>query len=799
MPRFQLAGVFRFFFLILISLQISGCSSPEERAGSYYTSGMKLLEAGENQKADVEFRNALKLKKDLLPAWRGLAQTREASRDWEGLVPVLQTILDLDPKDEATRLKLARFYLVGGAVEQALKVADETGEPGANDAALLALKAIIHYRLNEGDTALGEAQAALKIDPENPDALIVLAADRLARNDVDGALKLVSGETPAQKKDLELQLFKIKLYTQLKDYPKLESLLRDLTELHPEEVVFRKQLVSLYMYEHRAQDAERELRAIASADPKNPQPGLDLVWFLYSVKGPAAAREELLALTNGGADIFPYQLAMAELDYNQGRTSESFTRLQSLGRSAQPADAAKAQLLLAQLQLLQKNADAAEKLIMEVLAKDARNVDALKLRASIRLDRGQLDGAVSDLREALNDQPRSLDIMLALASAYERSGAVELADRQMADALKVSRFDPTVGLNYAAFLRRHSGMDRAYDVLTELTARWPSNVQILSALAEIKLMRQDWIGAQEIAETIKRIGDDGGLGDQIIGTALSWDRQYDASVAAFQAAVAAAPTAAQPMVGFVGALVRGKRTDKAVAFLQAALQKDPNSAEAHVLLGDIELSKNQSEEAEKNFKAAVEGQPKAEIGYRALSDFYARQKKFDIALGVIRTGIKELPESDVLHLTLANTLELKGDYEAAISEYDYLLKQQPDSMLIANNLASLLADHRADTDSLARARSLAARLQNSDIAQFKDTLGWVYYRQGDFRAAVPLLEAAVAYLPDLALARYHLGMSYIGIGQPAKASEQLKQALARSPGADLEAKIRSGLKEIVTQ
>jgi len=40
------------------------------------------------------------------------------------------------------------------------------------------------------------------------------------------------------------------------------------------------------------------------------------------------------------------------------------------------------------------------------------------LRANIRIDRSELDGAVNDLRQALNDQPRSSELMMLLAVAY---------------------------------------------------------------------------------------------------------------------------------------------------------------------------------------------------------------------------------------------------------------------------------------------------------------------------------------------------------------------------------------------
>ena len=66
----------------------------------------------------------------------------------------------------------------------------------------------------------------------------------------------------------------------------------------------------------------------------------------------------------------------------------------------------------------------------------------------IQLDRGAIDAAVADVRQALNDQPRSAELMLLLAVAYERGGKIERAEKQFADATKASNFDPTIGLNY---------------------------------------------------------------------------------------------------------------------------------------------------------------------------------------------------------------------------------------------------------------------------------------------------------------------------------------------------------------
>src|SRR5258708_40360597 len=115
-------------------------------------------------------------------------------------------------------------------------------------------------------------------------------------------------------------------------------------------------------------------------------------------------------------------------------------------------------------------------------------------------------------------------------------------------------------------------------------------------------------------------------------------------------------------------------------------------------------------------------------------------------------------------------------------------------MIVANNLASLLADHRKDKPSLVRAGYLAGVLKNTDIPQFKDTLGWISYLQGDYPAAISYLEDAASKLPNLALVQYHLGMRYLAAGQNEKASDRFKKGSELAPNdMKLKAKIDDAL------
>ena len=285
------------------------------------------------------------------------------------------------------------------------------------------------------------------------------------------------------------------------------------------------------------------------------------------------------------------------------------------------------------------------------------------------------------------------------------------------------------------------------------------------------------------------------IADQINGAAFSGEKKFDDSLAVLQNVYDANPGAVQPMAALVGVYLQSKQIDKAEAFIKAALKANPGNAEALVLMGSIQLAKNDPNQAVTNFEAAIKQQPKDIIGYRALADLYVRQKKLMRPSEIIRAGLEQQPKNFALQLTLAGLLEAKGEYEPAIAEYESMLKDQPGSMIVANNLASLLADHRTDKASLERANSLAVLLTKSQIPQFKDTLGWVAYQRGDYTAAISLLEGAAAQLPNVPLVHYHLGMSYLATGQDAKASEQFNKARELAPNdAELKMKIDAALK-----
>ena len=478
------------------------------------------------------------------------------------------------------------------------------------------------------------------------------------------------------------------------------------------------------------------------------------------------------------------------MNFARGKTADAVKELEGLiSGSKSSDDVVTAKITLAELYMAKNEIQKAEPLVTQILSADGKNTTGLRLRAAIRLKRGKTDDAIADLRAALNNQPNSPILLTSLAIAYEQSGSIDLANKSYVKALRNSNYQPGLGLQYIAFLKRRGLGSQVAGVLGHLMNHNPRNVAVLSALAKEKLQQHDWKAAHAIADRIKKLGNkqDVAIADQIHGVAFGGQNKFSDSLAALKGVYEAAPGAPQPMAQMVQTYVRAHQVDKAESFLQSVLKANPRNAEALVLLGSLRLSERKPDEAIKYFKTAIKEQPKSVAAYSALSRVYGRQGNLDAAMKVIEAGLTQQPKNFALRLSRAGLLEAKHDFDGAISVYEGMLKDQPGSLIVVNNLASLLADHRTDKASLERAKSLVKVLQQADVPQFKDTLGWVAYRTGDYTSAVRLLKAAAEKLPNVGLISYHLGMAYVANGQQKEGLKELQKA-AKLAGRDKELK-----------
>lgn len=182
-----------------------------------------------------------------------------------------------------------------------------------------------------------------------------------------------------------------------------------------------------------------------------------------------------------------------------------------------------------------------------------------------------------------------------------------------------------MALEYATLLRSRGELGEADQVLESALAAG-GNVQLLGLLAEIKLARQDWVGAAQVAEALKRFDFAAEQARQVEGLALVGQNRFDEGLASLKDVYQSAENKNRPMVTLVGSYLRTGRGDEALEFLDSVLQATPDNALAQVLKARALRATGQLSAASDAFKDYLAQFPEDVGVYAELSGFTASRR-----------------------------------------------------------------------------------------------------------------------------------------------------------------------------
>lgn len=145
----------------------------------------------------------------------------------------------------------------------------------------------------------------------------------------------------------------------------------------------------------------------------------------------------------------------------------------------------------------------------------------------------------------------------------------------------------------------------------------------------------------------------------------------------------------------------------------------------------------------------------------------------------IGQAIAQYPDNPNLLYTRAMLADQRDDLAQLEADLRHILHNDPEHAMAMNALGYTLADRTQRLDEALQLIEAAHQLQPDDAATL-DSLGWVYYRLGRPRDALPWLEQAYAAYPDPEVAA-HLGETLWALGEKRKARKLWREALDKSP------------------
>lgn len=371
-----------------------------------------------------------------------------------------------------------------------------------------------------------------------------------------------------------------------------------------------------------------------------------------------------------------------------------------------------------------------------------------------RYQKGDMSGAILQLKNALQKDNKMLAVHLLLGQALLQDGQLPAAEIALREALKLGVSPSEVAIPLG---RLYLLGGRPLDLLDKVPVDGlPSRVD-----AEVQTMR---------------------------GVAQGQLADYRASAKSFENARRLAPDSAAPLVAEVPVLLGQGRIAEAAERADAAVALDPQSADAWNMRGSVAHAAGKVDAALEGYGKALELQPShvdARVARAALLVDLKRQDEALADLDYIKEHVRGEPRAGYLRAVVA---EQRGDRKAAaeaLTEVVELVDSVAREWIVGREQMLMLgALGHYGLGSPARAKEYL----NILVSRYGRNLGArklmarVYLDEKDPVRALSMIEPVLKATPQDAQALYLSGEANMALRRYATASEQL-EAAARRGGA----------------
>jgi tetratricopeptide (TPR) repeat protein len=498
---------------------------------------------------------------------------------------------------------------------------------------------------------------------------------------------------------------------------------------------------------------------------------------LYVERGRLADTKRILDQVEADESDFPGgRRAVAEFYLSSGDAAEALPRFRALADRALTGNDARDQ------ESAKKVAECYLQLSQWQEANDwidhhnHSDVDFRLLRARSDLGAFRLHEAARELRNLLADSPDAAAVYYYLAQVYVRQEEPAAAQQAFSDALRAQPgYLPAIlGLGNISLQAGNAGVALNYASQVIATSFWLADAHVLAGSAN--LLRGDLDQAQRAFELAVGLNPRSPEAQERLGKVLSLRGNYPDAEKAYETSLALAPDYAPALSGLSEVLAKQGKGKQASARIDRQIAAQPKASQLMVAKGEFCIAQKDWACAERSYKQALAENPYYVNGYLALAHIYAATNHPQEMIQQYEAARSKFPDYLPTYILLGQVYAYVGDVSRAQQVYQDALKVDPDFYLAQMNLARLYVDHGG---SLTEALQLAqkAKASQPDDPNVNDTLGWVYYKQGLYASAVPVLEAAVAKNPQVAAFQFHLGLVYLAAGQRAQAHTSLQTSL----------------------
>lgn len=775
--------------------------------------GQAWLAQGENDKARVEFDEAVRLGPKLTSARLGLAQLTLAQGKIDAARVEVERALAADRN-------AAEGWSLMGDVEQA-QGDGRAAEAAYSKALALDPKASVARakralaRIELGNYAAAEQDLA-ELRPVAGHPLVKFAEGMLAfrRGEFDAARTAFSDVLNHEKNNLRAFFYAGMAHYSLGELEQAEHYLRRVVAALPGASAAAYYLAQARLRLQDYDGAATALKPLLLRSPKNPA--------LLALQSRIARRNAAA----GGES--PDHLAELRPDSTQAMTQQGFSHLvqgeaqrgvAALQRVAQKdAKAVGAEVMLILGQLQARQPDKALAAAQALQKKRPYLAAAHTLEGLARIVRGEYMQARKAFEAALRLAPGEPDAAANLAALEIKAGRPEQAQALYRQVLQyhpehegthiqLARLEAQRG-DGRAFVQALAAVDErfpgsvkarveiarlyldngrpleALGVAREAHKRQPGSPLVLEVLGQAELATNDTAGAIRDFTRLSEIQPGSPQAHYLLAKAYAMARgvsqvqqSLNRSVAkgALQHALTLNPQHREANLGLLylealdGDYPAAQRWLKT---LKTHHDRHPEVAEAEAWLA---LKQGQTDRAMQIYSAARTRFPDANVWVIKQAALAMGKGDREAGIARLKGWLDKHPDDAQVRFWLANSYLLAGQEAPARAAFELLLKRMPGNTIVLNNLAWLLRE-KDPVRALDYAQQ-AYKLRPKD-PEVLDTLGYLLAQQGQAQRGLKLLDQALQARPQNPSVRYHRALALYHSGDKSRARVELSALLA---------------------
>lgn len=454
-----------------------------------------------------------------------------------------------------------------------------------------------------------------------------------------------------------------------------------------------------------------------------------------------------------------------------------------------------ARLVLGVNELKKKQYSAARRDLAQSVRGPITDLTATLLAAWSQYGAGDAKGAVASIDRLAGPEWYAIFKDLHAGMILDLAGKEKDAGKRFEQAYKLDSSALRVVEAYGSWVSRNRSPKDALAIYTAFDKVLPRHPLIVASMAKLN-------AGEKLPALVANA--QAGAGEALYGLGASLGRRggEDLGLVYLQLSLHLAPNHPLALLSLADLYESLKKPDLAIKVYERIPASSPLHRNAAIQMAANLDTLERADEAEKKLQALIKQRPDDLEAIMALGNLMRGHKKFAECADVYSKAVATLAQPEksnwVLFYFRGICYERSKQWAKAEADLKKALALFPDQPHVLNYLGYSWIDQGVNLDD-GMAMIKKAVQQRPDDGYIVDSLGWAYYRIGNYEEAVKQLERAIELKPEDPTINDHLGDAYWRVGRVLEAKFQWAHARDLKPDPEelpkITDKLANGLPE----